>query len=108
MEAISALNTIEGRIKYEGVDYPSEVACLKYLRAFIESHALKGKFKEGDRVRKKGNKGQWHGRVVGYYSTECTPIGYAVESERETNSVQIYPEHALELYEEDNDAQTTD
>lgn len=54
------------------------------------------KFKRGDRVRKRGSKGQWHGRIVGEYSASCTPIGYAVESERETGSVQIYPEDALE------------
>lgn len=56
----------------------------------------KRKFKCGDRVRKLGDKGQWHGHVVGFYSASCTPIGYAVESERETGSVQIYPESALE------------
>jgi dihydrofolate reductase (trimethoprim resistance protein) len=55
-------------------------------------------FRLGDRVRKKGDKGQWHGHVVGFYSASCTKIGYAVESERETGSVQIYPEGALELY----------
>jgi hypothetical protein len=54
------------------------------------------KFRQGDRVRKpKGS--SWQGRVVGYYSTLLTPIRYAVESEREPGSVQIYPEAALEL-----------
>ena len=38
----------------------------------------------------------WTGKVVGYYSTELTPKGYAVESNTEKGSVQIYPEHALE------------
>jgi hypothetical protein len=53
-----------------------------------------GEFALGDRVRKtKGS--SWQGRVVGFYSTELTPIGYAVESEREPGSVQIYPESAL-------------
>ena len=52
-------------------------------------------FALGDRVRKvKGS--SWHGRVVGFYSTALTPVGYAVESEREPGSVQIYPESALE------------
>jgi hypothetical protein len=52
------------------------------------------KFSLGDRVLKmKGS--SWQGRVVGFYSTELTPIGYAVESEREPGSVQIYPETAL-------------
>jgi len=60
------------------------------------------KFKLGDRVRKIGNKGQWHGHVVGFYSASCTPIGYAIESELETGSVQIYPESALEALTADN------
>lgn len=52
------------------------------------------KYALGDRVTKpKG--ASWTGRVVGYYSTELTPIGYAVESENEPGSVQIYPETAL-------------
>lgn len=54
------------------------------------------KFKLGDRVQKiKGS--AWHGIIVGTYSTKLTPMGYAVESEREEGSVQIYPEAALEL-----------
>lgn len=53
------------------------------------------KFKWGDRVRKiKG--ASWTGRVCGIYSTALTPLGYAVESENEPGSVQIYPEAALE------------
>lgn len=62
------------------------------LTAIEASH---GPFKRGDRVRKtKGS--SWHGRVVGFYSTSLTPVGYAVESEREPGSVQIYPVSALE------------
>ena len=54
------------------------------------------KFKIGDSVRKsKGS--QWHGVIVGTYSTELTPEGYAVESYTEQGSVQIYPAGALEL-----------
>ncbi|AKE44633.1 hypothetical protein AU106_gp002 [Sinorhizobium phage phiM9] len=53
-----------------------------------------GRFGFGERVTKtKGS--SWTGRVVGFYSTELTPIGYAVESETEKGSVQIYPEAAL-------------
>lgn len=53
-------------------------------------------FELKQRVRKtKGS--SWQGRVVGFYSTTLTPVGYAVESERESGSVQIYPEAALEL-----------
>ena len=69
---------------------------LDSIRAALEPAELSmgGKFGLGDRVRKtKGS--SWQGRVVGFYSTELTPIGYAVESEREPGSVQIYPEAAL-------------
>ena len=53
-------------------------------------------FKIGDRVRKtKGSR--WQGNVVGTYSTSMTQEGYAVESETEHGSVQIYPVSALEL-----------
>lgn len=53
------------------------------------------KFKLGDRVQKsKGSR--WRGRVVGFYSTDLTPEGYAVESSTEHGSVQIYPAAALE------------
>ena len=49
----------------------------------------------GDRVTKtKGS--NWTGRVVGFYSTSLTPEGYAIESETERGSVQIYPVGALE------------
>lgn len=52
------------------------------------------KFQLGDRVTKiKGSK--WTGTVVGTYSTALTPEGYAVESETEVGSVQIYPAAAL-------------
>lgn len=53
-----------------------------------------GKYALGQRVTKiKGS--SWQGRVVGFYSTELTPIGYCIESEREPGSVQIYPESAI-------------
>lgn len=56
------------------------------------------KFKQGDLVRKtKGS--QWHGYIVGTYSTTLTPEGYAVESLTEKGSVQIYPAAALEKWE---------
>jgi hypothetical protein len=56
---------------------------------------LGAKYKLGDRLRKKKGS-SWQGKVVGAYSTKLTPIGYAIESEREPGSVQIYPEAALE------------
>lgn len=47
------------------------------------------------RLRKKSGS-SWQGHVVGFYSTELTPEGYCIESERESGSVQIYPLLALE------------
>ena len=53
------------------------------------------KFKLGQTVTKtKGSK--WTGKIVGFYSTDLTPEGYAVESSTETGSVQIYPASALQ------------
>ena len=52
-------------------------------------------FSLGDRVRKKSG-AAWQGQVVGWYSTQLTPEGYAVESESHAGSVQIYPVAALE------------
>jgi len=53
------------------------------------------KWRIGQFVRKrKGSK--WRGRVVGFYSTEFNPRGYAIESYYEEDSVQVYPEAALE------------
>lgn len=54
------------------------------------------KFKLGDKV-KKSKGADWHGFVVGAYSTAFTSEGYAVESYLEHGSVQLYPAHALEL-----------
>lgn len=68
-------------------------AALEAEKAFW--HGERREFALGQRVRKtKGS--SWHGRVVGFYSTSLTPIGYAIESDREPGSVQIYPETALE------------
>ena len=60
-------------------------------------HAIRGKhkFRFHNRVRKISGS-EWQGRVVGFYSTRLTPIGYAVETEHHTDSIQIYPEGALE------------
>lgn len=70
------------------------------MRAALEAGgvgcATDTKFRLGDRVRKtKGS--SWQGIVVGTYSTKLTAEGYAVESEREPGSVQIYPAGALEM-----------
>jgi dihydrofolate reductase (trimethoprim resistance protein) len=52
-------------------------------------------FKLGDVVSKKSG-AQWEGKIVGFYSTDLTVAGYAVESNSHKGSVQIYPETALE------------
>lgn len=56
------------------------------------------KFGMGTRVRNISGS-SWQGHVVGYYSTKLTPVGYAVESEREPGLVKFYPEKALEAME---------
>lgn len=52
------------------------------------------KYGIGTKLAKKSGS-EWVGYVVGFYSTEQTPEGYAVESEHHKNTVQIYPEKAL-------------
>lgn len=64
----------------------------------IAQTAPQGKFRMGDLV-KKSTGSEWVGRVVGWYSTEQTKEGYAVESSAHRNSVQIYPVTALEAVE---------
>ena len=55
-------------------------------------------FEYGELVRKKSGS-EWEGYVVGYYSTDLTPEGYAIESSTHLGSVQIYPAKALEKVE---------
>lgn len=62
------------------------------------------KFKRGDLVKKKSGS-EWQGTVCGWYSTELTPEGYAVESASHKGSVQIYPASALELVKTEAQAQ---
>ncbi len=59
-----------------------------------ENHGPTRKFELGDHVTKiKGS--SWTGHVVGFYSTDLTPVGYCIESENEPGSIQIYPEAAI-------------
>ena len=51
-------------------------------------------FPNGALVQKKG-RASWRGKIVGWYRTDITALGYAVESTFEPGSVQIYPETAL-------------
>ncbi len=62
------------------------------------------RFKFGDLVRKKSGS-IWRGKVNGFYITEATPIGYAVESAFEPGSTQVWPEAALEPWEGANGAE---
>lgn len=65
-------------------------------KAVAEDAAAPIEWPRGTRVTKiKGS--SWTGKVVGFYSTNLTPVGYAVESETEIGSVQIYPRAALRL-----------
>ena len=75
-----------------------DVSCGHTARAALaqKRDASGVKFHLGDRVRKTSGS-SWQGVVVGTYSTNLTPEGYCVESEREPGSVQIYPAKALEL-----------
>ena len=58
----------------------------------------------GDKVQKvRGS--QWRGTVVGFYSTEATPIGYSVESAFEKGSVQVWPEAAIDSWSEAKDGE---
>ncbi len=77
--------------RHPGTDYK----LVEYYRAPIAQTNPQGKFRMGDLV-KKSTGSEWEGRVVGWYSTEQTPEGYAVESSAHRNSVQIYPAKALE------------
>lgn len=54
------------------------------------------KFRIGDKVHKP-NGANWSGTVVGIYTGTFTEEGYAVESDKHTGVVQIYPAKALEL-----------
>lgn len=49
----------------------------------------------GTRLIKVGGS-SWRGPVVGFYRSSLTEVGYAIESEAEVGSVQIYPAKALE------------
>lgn len=75
--------------------------CIEVKREFDEAMAngallgMLAKWKIGTRLKKKSGS-EWQGKIVGFYSTELTPIGYAIESELHKGSVQIYPESALE------------
>lgn len=51
-------------------------------------------YKLGDTVQKKSGS-HWVGKIVGFYVTDLTEHGYAIESLFHKGTVQIYPESAL-------------
>lgn len=78
------------------VDQP-ELFTIAYMQGAYNAVKGGGKFRFPLKSRVTKTKGSsWTGPIVGFYSTNLTPIGYAVESENEPGSVQIYPEAALE------------
>ena len=89
-----------GDYEHQSLEAAKVAAQADYEKRILSALAASGcdvdrKFSLGQRVTKtRGSK--WTGKIVGFYSTELTPIGYAVESETEIGSVQIYPEAALE------------
>lgn len=75
-------------------DYETRIRSSLVDNSHASEEVVERKYGIGDRVTKKAGS-SWTGHVVGFYSTALTPIGYAVESENEPGSVQIYPEAAL-------------
>jgi dihydrofolate reductase (trimethoprim resistance protein) len=85
----------------EGLSVVDQRALLEQLiverkRALAAIPTTDATFSLGERVEKISGS-SWRGTIVGTYSTSLTPEGYAVESEREPGSVQIYPAKALRL-----------
>lgn len=60
-------------------------------------------YRYGDLLQKKRGS-TWRGKVVGWYSTELTPEGYAIASHFEPGNVQVYPVAALEPWGGQDDA----
>lgn len=86
-ETIGKLNTAEALVKQLTQQLTAELGADP---AYFDLP----KFKLGDLVQKKQGS-SWRGKVVGFYFTAATPIGYSVESLHEPGSVQVWPEAAL-------------
>jgi hypothetical protein len=87
---------IENRTAQEVFD----IMCDRFTRAtqplsLTVDWPADAEFQLGDLVQKKG-RASWRGHVRGWYRTELTELGYAVESMYEPGSVQIYPASALD------------
>ncbi len=92
---LTAIEWLDGR--YADVQRIADkwVRSAALLPAASRPAADKG-FAIGQRVRKVSGS-SWQGTVVGFYSTDLTPDGICVASERQTGSVQIYQAKALAL-----------
>lgn len=93
--------TVEGlrnMLKDKALNEPQPKPKLKAnpMLCVLTEGIFNSKFKPGDLVQKKSGS-KWRGRIVGYYSTDLTKVGWAVESIHEPGSVQIYPESALDF-----------
>jgi hypothetical protein len=73
---------------------------LDELRQRVSEWPADAIFQLGATVQKKG-RAFWRGKIVGWYRTELTALGFAVESMFEPGSVQIYPQTALEPWNAD-------
>ncbi len=86
----------------QGVHIPDEaLEVLNEIKNFLNTptiHFPECKFNWFDNVQKTSGS-YWEGKVVGFYSTEQTKIGYCIQLPTKNNNgpVQIYPESALEL-----------
>jgi len=101
--AISQLNGEQayhqpGSHEYEKVrELQAEIMDMWELQELV-TKKTKRKFELGQEVMKISGS-EWQGYIVGEYSTELTPEGYAVESKDHKGSVQIYPAKALKAVE---------
>jgi len=84
------------------IDHPEEHCndIIEYVTTLLAAQRAKVckdfTYSLGQKLRKKSGS-EWSGTVVGFYSTELTPEGYAIESDKHKGTVQIYPLAALEL-----------
>lgn len=78
--------------RYDGFAKASRLWQDKFIKRSV--YPATSKYQFHDRVTKISGS-SWTGRVCGFYSTALTPIGYCIESDTETGSVQVYPEKAL-------------
>jgi hypothetical protein len=93
-EALEIIATTYVAGRTEPIGEMGAIAIVAMLTAAGFRILAPGQFAMGERVTKKSGS-SWTGRIVGFYSTSLTPEGYAIESENEPGSVQIYPASAI-------------